>query len=333
MTITPTIPRLAALAVAAFFSFSPGAQALAQTPPAPAVSDDGCCWIDTKTGKQVRTVPLSGVNIGGLVDAGVAVIDSLEPKRAHNSRTGQNFFRQPDGCWIDTKTGKQVRTAPLSGVNIGGLAAAGVAIIDSFEPKRAHNSRTGQNFFRSPCPPPEKPKNTDGGKTGYVPARLELGLGYCYMHAADEPVKSLNGFTLSGIYPVNSWLAATGEFSGLYGSETRLFAGGDVKNSLDRYLYLFGPQVTLLPSGPVRVFGRLLAGGVHDVSEVSFRGGSTRFSANAFALALGASAEVPVAPRASVGVSFDYAPTHFTSPTGNNWQQNWRVGVGGKISF
>lgn len=166
-----------------------------------------------------------------------------------------------------------------------------------------------------------------------MPARFELGLGYCYMHAADEPVKNLHGFTLSGLYPVNSWLAATGEFSGLYGSETRMFAGGDLKNSLGRYLYLFGPQVTLLPTGPVRVFGRVLAGGVHDGNEVSFRGGSTRYSANAFALALGASAEMQVTPRISVGASFDYVPTHFTSPTGKNWQHNWRLGLAGKISF
>ena len=161
-----------------------------------------------------------------------------------------------------------------------------------------------------------------------VPARFELGLGYCYMHPADEAVKSLNGFTLSGFYPVSSCLAVGGEFSGLYGTMTQQFAGGELKNSLNRYLYLFGPQVTLLPSGPVRVFGRVLVGAVHDGNEVTFRGGSTRFSANAFALALGASAEMPVTARVSVGASFDYAPTHFT-----NWQHNWRLGLAGKIRF
>ncbi len=229
--------------------------------------------------------------------------DPTDPERAYDPTTGQNLhWDRAKKTWIDSKTGKAL----------------------GFKGRQSNK----------PCPPPSATsKPTDGGKTASVPPRLELGLGYSFMHAADEPVKSLNGFTLSGLYPVNSCLAVGGEFSGLYGTETQQFPGGELKTSLNRYLYLFGPQVTLLPSGPVRVFGRVLAGGVHDGNQVSFRGGSTRFSANAFALAVGASAEIQIAPRFSAGASLDYAPTHFTSPTGNNWQQNWRAGVAGKVSF
>ncbi len=351
MTTLPTMPRLAAIAVAVFFSFSTGGHALAQNPPAKAAADDGCSWFDSKTGKLVPTVPKGGGKLEDDIPGNEFTkqhwvpdveVDLLDGKHAFNRKTGQNYFLDKDGCWTDSKTGKLVPTVPKSGGKLEDDIPGNEFTkqhwvpdveVDLLDGKHAFNRKTGQNYFRGPCPPPDKPQATDGGKTGSVPARLELGLGYCYMHPADEAVKSLHGFTVSGLYPVNSWLAAGGEFSGLYGTETQQFAGGELKTSLRRYLYLLGPQVTLLPSGPVRIFGRVLAGGVHDGNQVSFRGGSTRFSANAFALAVGASAEIQIAPRFSAGASLDYAPTHFTSPTGNNWQQNWRAGVAGKVSF
>jgi outer membrane autotransporter protein len=98
-------------------------------------------------------------------------------------------------------------------------------------------------------------------------------------------------------------------------------------------LYLFGPQVTWHPYEHAKVFGHVLVGGVHDRNEVSFPDGSMRSSADAFAMAVGAGVDFQVTRRLSVGPSFDYVPTHFTSPTGDNWQNNWRVGVVGKISF
>ena len=352
MTTLPTMPCLAALAVAMFCSFSPGGQTLAQTPPAPAVSDDGCCWFDSKTGKPVPTTPRGGGHLEDDLPGNQFTkqhwvpdveVDLLDGKHAFNKKTGQNFFRNAAGCWIDAKTGKQVPPIPRGGGHLEDDLPGNEFTkqhwvpdveVDLLDGKHAFNKKTGQNFFRGPCPPPSATSEpTDGGKTTSVPTSLELGFGYCYMHPADETVKTLHGFTLSGLYPVNSCLAVGGEFSGLSGTETQQFAGGELKTSLNRYLYLFGPQVTLLPAGPVRVFGRVLAGAVHDGNEVSFRGGSTRFSANAFALALGASAEMPVTAHVSVGVSLDYAPTHFTSSAGNNWQNNWRAGVGGKMSF
>ena len=161
------------------------------------------------------------------------------------------------------------------------------------------------------------------------------------MHADQEDVKNLNGFQVSGFYNFNSWLALGGEFSGLYGTETetRQFQDGDmkkdidVKTSLDRYFYLFGPQVTWHPCQYAKVFGHVLVGGVHDRNEVSFPDGSMRSSADAFALAVGVGVDVQVTRHFSVGPSFDYVPTHFTSSTGNNWQNNWRVGVAAKVNF
>ena len=108
-------------------------------------------WIDVKTGKPVASVPISGVNINGSEGAGVAIV-SEDRRTAFNPRTGQNFAREPDGSWIDVKSGKPVASVPISGVNINGSEGAGVAIV-SEDRRTAFNPRTGQNFAREPVPP------------------------------------------------------------------------------------------------------------------------------------------------------------------------------------
>jgi hypothetical protein len=218
-----------------------------------------------------------------------------------------------------------------------------------------------------------------------VPARFELGLGYSYMHADDVVVQNLtaqtitmtgggattssyfrsmvrvpqhlSGFTLSGFYNVNSWFALGGEVSGLYGSENQPFAlyysegqSFNDKVSLDRYLYLFGPQVTLQPGERVKVVGHLLAGVVSDRMHVSLPNGNIHvggfnqvtfyssdgpsyLSADAFALDAGVGVDFQVTRHFSVGPTFDYVPTHLPSSTGNDWQNNWRAGVTVKCGF
>jgi hypothetical protein len=61
--------------------------------------------------------------------------------------------QEPMWCWIDVKTGKQVPTVPLAGVNVhmDSTVGAGVAVI-SDDRKTAFNTRTKQNFARVPCP-------------------------------------------------------------------------------------------------------------------------------------------------------------------------------------
>src|ERR1017187_3566210 len=272
-------------------------------------------WVDAKTGKslgfhgvlakdgEVVPGPPVGVSESGLSNH-VATQDPIDPERAFDSETGQNLYWDRDNkTWKDAKTGKS-------------LGFHGV-------------------LTKKPCPPPATtrtpptptPPPVEHASSG-MPARFELGLGYSYMHPADEVVKDLHGFNVSGFYNVNSWLAFGGEFSGLYGSktETQQFMDGDmkkdidVKTSLDRYFYLFGPQVTVHPCEHAKVFGHVLVGGVHDRNEVSFPDGSMRSSADAFAMAVGAGVDFQVTRHFSVGPSFDYVPTHFTSPTGDNWQ-------------
>lgn len=103
-------------------------QAPVAPPPSPVVK---LCWVDSKTGKVVPDAPPGG-----------AEADLTDPRRAHNSRTGENFHRGPDGSWVNSKTGAKVRTYPRG------------AKPDLTDPRRAYNPETGQNFHRAPCPPP-----------------------------------------------------------------------------------------------------------------------------------------------------------------------------------
>jgi opacity protein-like surface antigen len=304
------------------------------------------CWIDVKTGKEVPTIPRGSVYLDESTYPRALRLD-LDPDgiHAHNQKTGQNYVRQPDGRWIDAKTGTCVPTIPRGSVYLDESTYPRTLRLD-LDPDgiHSHDPKTGQNYVKIPCP--EETSSTTGGvKTAAAPAApannlFQLSLGYNFMRTAQEDVKNLNGFQVSGFYNFNSWFALGGEFSGLYGSETetRQFMVGDmkkdfdVKTSLDRYFYLFGPQVTWHPCEHTRVFGHVLAGGVHDRNEVSFPDGSMRSSADAFALAVGVGVDVLVTRHFSVGPSFDYVPTAFSSPSGN-WQNNWRVGVAAKVNF
>jgi opacity protein-like surface antigen len=287
-------------------------------------------WRDSQTGTPVDTMPV--------ISGASSILDHPDSEHWVNPRNGKTYVRCCKGGygWIDVQTGKSVPTMPV----ISGASS----ILDHPDPNHWVSPRTGKTYYldkdTDPCPPP--PSSTTGGvKTAAANDLFQFGVGYSFMRTAQEDVKNLNGFQVSGFYNFNSWFALGGEFSGLYGTETetRQFMVGDmkkdfdVKTSLDRYFYLFGPQMTWHPCEHTRVFGHVLVGGVHDRNEVSFPDGSMRSSADAFALAVGVGVDVQVTRHFSVGPSFDYVPTHFTSPTGNNWQNNWRVGVAAKVNF
>jgi opacity protein-like surface antigen len=356
MTTPSRILRLPAIALVVVLAFSFTGRAMAQTdarviPPPPRLYDE-----DRPSGDRGHQ----------------AEQDMTDPEKAFDSKTGQNLFWDcVKNTWVDAKTGKALGF--MGGRDKDGAVVpppprlydedrpsgdrGHQAEQDMTDPEKAFDSKTGQNLFwdrkdktwkdgktgkslgfqgartKKPCPPPTAPKTNDVVKTASAPARFDVGLGYAYMHPDAEVVKDLNGFTVAGFYNVNSWLAFGGEFSGLYGTETQNFDDGSVKTSLDRYLYLFGPQVTVHPCDRTRVYGRVLVGGAHDENKISFLGDTWGSSADAFALAVGAGVDVQVTRHFSVGPSFDYVPTHFISPNGNNWQNNWRVGLAGKFSF
>ena len=276
---------LALLALAVGFSQT----AFAQT-----VAVNECCWIDAKTGKQVRTAPISGANLGAatLEGGGTAQMEGYDPKanRAYNPKTGQNYAKEPNGCWIDTKTGKQVRSVPISGANLGAatLEGGGTAQMEGYDPKanRAYNPKTGRNFARVPCPPPAtsttvKPPTEHVLKT--QADLFEFGFGYNYINAPDETVKNLHGFNASIFVNVNSWLSLGGEFEAGFGSTSQSFGMAQsahaeavaasspaFETDLNRYVYVFGPRVTLHPTARFSVFAEGLLGGVHDDTDVSF---------------------------------------------------------------
>lgn len=172
--------------------FSLALLALVLLAPAAFAKEQECCWIDVKTGKQVPTVPSSGINhvssieeIHGATksfDPGIAMI-SVDGKSARNSRTGKQYAREPDGCWIDVKTGKRVPTVPSSGINhvssieeITGatkISDPGIARI-SADGKSARNSRTGQQYALEPCPPPGE---TAGDTLKKVFDSVHIGIG------------------------------------------------------------------------------------------------------------------------------------------------------------
>src|SRR5437868_12823129 len=340
--------------------------------------EKGCCWVDIKTGKKVPSVPDSGINhvsdlqdlLGAdkIHDPGIAIV-SIDGKTARNTRTGKQYAREQDGCWVDVKTGKQVPSVPDSGINhvsdlqdlkgAGKIHDPGIATVD-IDGKTARNTRTGKQYALEDCPPPAPtvapapstttpPEHASVRTTGQpiveinppTPGPLfELGIGYNYIHAPDEDeVKNLHGFNASLFVNVNSWLAFGGEFAAGFGEESfRNLIFEDVDISLDRYLYLFGPRVSLRPAERFRIFAQAMVGGVHDHSEITFTGvgGSVTnsSSADAWAFDFGVGADWRFTDRWSWRIiQADYLATTFSSFNNDHWQDNWRLSTGFVFQF
>ncbi|HSP61347.1 MAG TPA: outer membrane beta-barrel protein [Pyrinomonadaceae bacterium] len=289
------------------------------------------CWIDVKTGGKVPTAPLSGINISGVIgaegtpqDPGIAMIGG-DRKTAFNTRTKQNFALEPDGCWIDVKTGEKVPTAPLSGINISGVIGAegtpqdpGIAMISS-DRKTAFNTRTKQNFAREPCPLTEK-KVIEKKKEV-----CDIEFGYDYMRAPDESAKNLNGFGGSLFCNVKPWIGIGGDFGSLFGSTTDTVGTTKIDVSLHRQTYLFGPQFNFYPNDKVKVFVHPLFGGVHDSTKTTIGTTTTDSAASAFAMAFGGGVDINLNNRFAVRpIQFDFVPTHF----GGAWQNNYQISTG-----
>jgi hypothetical protein len=128
------------------------------------------CWIDVKTGKKVPTVPLGGKHTEHTEGTGAAyaandVEMNLDGKTAFNTKTGQNYARQPDGSWIDIKTQKCVPTKPLGGKHTEHTEGTGAAyaaddVEINIDGKTAFNTKTGQNYALEDCTPPTETATT-----------------------------------------------------------------------------------------------------------------------------------------------------------------------------
>src|ERR1700676_694226 len=141
------------------------------------------CWIDVKTGKKLPLIP-AALGPGSYHDSDFQI--SGDGKSAFNTRTGQNYAQEPDGCWIDVKTGKKIPIIPAA-LGPGSYHDSDFQI--SGDGKSAFNTRTGQNYALEPCPPPTEKKVIEKKKEA-----CDLEFGYDYLRAPDESAKNLNGF-------------------------------------------------------------------------------------------------------------------------------------------
>jgi len=127
------------------------------------------------------------------------------------------------------------------------------------------------------------------------PDLVELSLGYNYilLGNAYPETQNLHGLDASVFVNATSWLALGADFMANFGSHTLPnFFYGDVDVDSRRFVYVFGPRITVWHNSQFRVFAEALAGGVHAEADVTahsrFFGSPTRSaSADAFAAAAG----------------------------------------------
>jgi|GEM_PF-941720 len=299
------------------------ASAQEQSSTANASDKPKCCWIDIKTLKRVRSVPF--VPTGG--KGGNAAELSLDGKTAFNPTTGQNFALDENGCWIDVKTLKRVRSVPIvpTGGKGGNLAEL------SLDGQTAFNPTTGQNFALEDCPPPTpKPTETSTPPTPSKPTPIfvrnyqpgDVFVGYMFLRAPGETAKNSNGFAVQMFYNFKPNLGIGGDLGCAWGSG-RLGATIDV--TLQRCTYTFGPQINTKPNGKVQFFFHPLVGAVHDANKTTAGTLISKSSANALALSIGGGINVKVNSHVEVRpIQVDYQPAHF----GGFWQNNIRIAAG-----
>jgi Outer membrane protein beta-barrel domain len=163
--------------------------------------------------------------------------------------------------------------------------------------------------------------------------RFEVSIGYNYLHLhdADPEPEHLHGVDLSGFVNLNSWLAIGGDFMADFGNVTRSsIFGGSFDVDSQRYIYVFGPKVTVWRNSQFRVFLEALAGGVHARAEASAGSFSQTASADGFAAAGGIGADWRFSEHFSWRmIQADYIPTDLEG----DWQHNFRVSTGFVYSF
>lgn len=184
-----------------------------------------------------------------------------------------------------------------------------------------------------------------GQKSTMAPAPLspqpdlfEVSVGYNYIRLVDSypETKNLHGADASVFVNATSWLALGGDFMANLGSHTlrNVVFGNDADVESRRFVYLFGPRITVWNNPRFRFFTEALAGGVHAQADVTvrFRSFSRGQSAEAdgFAMALGGGFDWRLTNHLSWRLlQADYLPTHL----GEDWQNNFRASTGIVYSF
>lgn len=171
------------------------------------------------------------------------------------------------------------------------------------------------------------------------PDFLEVSLGFNYIHLGDAfpETKNLYGVDTSLFVNANSWLAVGGDFMANFGTHSvPAFFGNTVDVDSQRYVYVFGPRVTVWRNSQFRVFAEGLAGGVHANADFTLNrgrftnGASASASEDGFAMALGGGFDWRLTNHLSWRVvQGDYLGTHL----GSDWQNSFRASTGIVYSF
>jgi hypothetical protein len=186
-------------------------------------------------------------------------------------------------------------------------------------------------------PPQQSPKYQPVGLNPppQQPDMFEVSLGFNYIYLSDQfpETKNLYGLDASAFVNATAWLAVGGDFMANWGSHSvPVFFRNTVDIDSTRYVYVFGPRVTVWQNPKFKVFVEGLVGGVH--AEAKFT--ATRFSfsqtasADGFATALGAGFDWRLTNHLSWRVvQADYLGTNLSS----QWQTDFRASTSIVYSF
>ena len=155
---------------------------------------------------------------------------------------------------------------------------------------------------------------------------FEAFIGYDFTLAEGDP-SNLNGWNFSFAGNIREPIGLVLDISGVYGSITDdLSSGGPIKNSLQRYMFLVGPQFSFPEITRVTPFAHALFGAALDLTQVDVSGirqGSA--SAGAFAMAMGGGMDFRINSFVNLRLfQTDYVLTTF----GGGAQSNFRVSTG-----
>lgn len=150
--------------------------------------------------------------------------------------------------------------------------------------------------------------------------RVEVFGGYSYLNVGSSGQQKgfgLNGWNAQASVNLTSWLGATADFGGNYGSPFAV--------SIHNYSYLFGPTLSYRAQHVVP-FAHALFGGGHVSGSI----GGLSSSQNAFAMAIGGGIDIPFKGHFGVRVAqLDWLRTQYFHTS----QNGFRVSTGVMFNF
>lgn len=173
----------------------------------------------------------------------------------------------------------------------------------------------------------------------FQPFEISLGYNYLYLSNASPEAEHMHGGEISAFWNINSWLGIGGELLAGFGESTHgfFFNTGFLQYEFHhvnvesrRYVYLFGPRITVFHNDHFRVFVEGLAGQAHAEADISFGGDNQDISDNGLALMAGAAFDMKITRNISWRIlEADYLPTNL----GTDWQHEFRAATGIVFGF